>query len=152
MNPGRFFMPNMPYMSMGGGYGIPTAMGNAVRMSSAIPGRMGLFSRIGSGIRSFNWSGLLSGANKTLNVMNQTIPLIKQAKPMVNNMKSMLRLAKAFGNETVTKTASRNNNSNTNNNHSKINSNNKVSNDADNENYNTSNHSDNNSNSPTFFL
>ena len=68
---------------------------------SSVPRGMGFFSRIGNSLKSFNFGGLLSGANKTLNVVNQTIPLIRQAKPMVNNMRSMFRLAKAFGSETV---------------------------------------------------
>ena len=65
-----------------------------------MPRNIGLFTRLTNGMRSFNWSRLLSGANKTLNVMNQTIPLIRQTKPMVNNMKSILKLAKAFRSET----------------------------------------------------
>lgn len=97
MNPGRIMMPNMAFAPM-------------MRAQSIAPGGMGLFGRIGSGLRSFNWSGLLSGANKTLNVVNQTIPLIKQTKPMVNNVKSMLKLAKAFGNETTTQSNNRSNN------------------------------------------
>ena len=88
MNPGRFFMPGM-------------GMGPMMRSGSMFPRNVGFFSRIGSGFRSFNWRGLLSGANKTLNVVNQTIPLIRQARPMVNNVRSMLQLAKAFGSETV---------------------------------------------------
>ena len=91
MNPGRFFMPGM-------GFGAIPSMGMnmapAFRMGSSIPAMNGLgmvpkssgiFGKIGSGLKAFNWSGLLTGANKTLNVVNQTIPLIRQAKPMVNN-------------------------------------------------------------------
>ena len=102
MNPGRMMMPNMAFAPM-------------MRAQAMAPGGMGLFGRIGSGLRSFNWSGLLSGANNTLNVVNQTIPLIKQAKPMVGNVKSMLRLAKAFGSETISRNGSNNNSRRTNN-------------------------------------
>lgn len=102
MNPGRMMMPNMAFAPM-------------MRAQAMVPGGMGLFGRIGSGLRSFNWSGLLSGANKTLNVVNQTIPLIKQAKPMVGNVKSMLRLAKAFGSETISRNGNNNNSRRTNN-------------------------------------
>ena len=102
MNTGRMMMPNMAFAPM-------------MRAQAMAPGGMGLFGRIGSGLRSFNWSGLLSGANKTLNVVNQTIPLIKQAKPMVGNVKSMLRLAKAFGSETISRNGSNNNSRRTNN-------------------------------------
>lgn len=98
MNPGRYFMPGMgmgPMMRMGPNFGINPLM----RASSFTP-RMELFSRIANGIKKFNWGGLLSGANKTLNVVNQTIPLIKQTRPMINNFRNMIHLAKAFKNET----------------------------------------------------
>ena len=93
MNPGRFFLPNMTHQFtpfMRGAYlqGAPN---------------LGLFGRIANSIRRFNWSGLLNGANKTLNVVNQTIPLMRQAGPMVSNMKNMFKIAKAFGNETTSK-------------------------------------------------
>lgn len=95
MNPERFFMPS--YMGM---RNVPM-IGSAMRMTNSVPRSMGLFSKITNGIRSVNWSGLLSNANKTLDVVNQAIPLVRQAGPMVNNMKSMLRVARAFGNETI---------------------------------------------------
>lgn len=95
MNPGRFYMPN--YMGMRSGSFISPML----RMANSAPRGVGIFSKITNGIRSVNWGNLLNGANKTLNVVNQTIPLVRQAGPMVNNMKSMLRIAKAFGSETV---------------------------------------------------
>lgn len=107
MNPGRFYMPG--YM----GIRNASMISPMIRMANSAPNRVGLFSKITNGIRSVNWSGLLNGANKTLNVVNQTIPLVRQAGPMVSNMKNMLRIARAFGNETVkTNTNTRNNNSN----------------------------------------
>ena len=45
---------------------------------------------------NINFRGLLSGAQRTLNLVNQTIPLIEQAKPMVNNAKTMFRVMKEF--------------------------------------------------------
>ena len=99
MNPGRYFIPNMnvnPAM-IRSGYGITRSTGFLERMIR--------------GIRTFDWGKLLNGANKTLNVMNQTIPLVRQAKPMVGNVKSMIKLARAFGSETVNK-QSRNTNHN----------------------------------------
>ena len=104
MNPGKFFMPRM-------GIGMTPMMG-----ADFLPSRsgIGLFGRITSSLRTFNWGNLLNGANKTLNVVNQTIPLVRQAGPMFNNMKNMLRIAKAFGNET---TNNRSNNKNLVNNH-----------------------------------
>lgn len=90
MNPGRFYLPRM-------GMNVGPMIG-----TSYLPtrGGFGLFSRIANSFRGFNWSGLLNGANKTLNVVNQTIPLVRQAGPMFNNMKSMLKIARAFGTET----------------------------------------------------
>ena len=103
MNPGRFFLPGMrtnfsPVMGM---RYLPTRNG------------FGFFGKITNSLKTFNWGGLLNGANKTLNVVNQTIPLVRQAGPMLNNMKSMLRLARAFGGETsnsIAKNNPRNNN------------------------------------------
>jgi len=91
MNPGRLFLPRF-----GPNIG-PITGANYL----PIKGNFGLFKRITSSLSSFNWNGLLNGANKTLNVVNQTIPLVRQAGPMFNNMRSMLRLAKVFGNETM---------------------------------------------------
>ena len=98
MNPGRYFIPNMrfnPFMRM------PI---NPIIQHQLLNTRTpGLLNRIINGLRTYNWKNLLTGANKTLNVVNQTIPLIRQAKPMVNNVKSMIELTKAFGNETSNK-------------------------------------------------
>ena len=119
MNPGRFFMPNM-------GIGMtPTMSANFLPSRGGI----GLFGRLTNSLRTFNWSGLLNGANKTLNVVNQTIPLVRQAGPMINNMKSMLRLAKVFGNETTNNNRFNNRNfvsNNTENNSSNVNTSNDL--------------------------
>lgn len=122
MNPGRFYMPG--YMGM-----RSASLGSPImRIASNSPRSMGLFSRITNGIRSFNWSGLLSGANKTLNVVNQAIPLVRQAGPMVNNMRSMLKLAKAFGTETTTTNYSNRNSNNSNQINNNIESSNNITN------------------------
>ena len=91
MNPGRFFMPNMAVNPM------------MMRSAYSLPREANIFSKIFSNIKNINFGKLLTGANKTLNVMNQAIPLIRQAGPMFNNAKSMLHLAKAFKNETIPK-------------------------------------------------
>ena len=44
------------------------------------------------------WSSILSGTQKTLNVVNQAIPIIKQAGPIVNNAKTMFRVMNEFKN------------------------------------------------------
>lgn len=95
MNPGRFYVPS--YMGM---RSVPIS-NSMLGIASPTSKGIGLFGRITNSIRSVNWSGLLTNANKTLNVVNQAIPLVRQAGPMVNNMKSMLRVAKAFGSETA---------------------------------------------------
>jgi len=77
---------------------------------------LGLLSRLGNGIKNFNWRGVLSGMNKTLNVVNQTIPLVKQARPMFDNVKSMVLLTKAFRNETKNDNSKKHNINNVNNN------------------------------------
>ena len=106
MNPGRYFIPNLgmgPMMNFRPNFGMNQAMsinGFTVRNS--------LFSRISDGIKNFNWSGLLNGANRTLNVVNQTIPLIRQTKPMINNVKNMINLTKAFRKETTSANVSEN--------------------------------------------
>lgn len=95
MNPQRFFIPNM--------YNMRMPLSSMMRMGSTGSRGIGLFNRLGINFKNFSFSGLLNGANKTLNVVNQTIPLVRQAKPMVNNVRSMLKLARAFGNETISK-------------------------------------------------
>lgn len=114
MNPGRFYMPRI-------GTNFSPMMGASYLTTR---GNIGLFSRITSSLRSFNWSGFLNGANKTLNVINQSIPLVRQAGPMLNNMKSMLRIARAFGSETNNRTNFNTNvNNNTNFKNNNVNSN-----------------------------
>ena len=107
MNPGRFFIPNMnatPFMP----FSVSPVMGSKM----AIPQGTNIFRRIMDGLKSVNWSKMLGGANKTLNVMNQTIPLIRQAKPMIGNVKSMFQLARAFSKETGKEIYRHNNNKN----------------------------------------
>ena len=58
--------------------------------------RPGLFSRIITGIKSINFSSILSGTQKTLNVVNQTIPLVKQVTPVMKNAKTMFKVMNEF--------------------------------------------------------
>lgn len=55
--------------------------------------RTGLFSRLLGGV---NLSSILSGTQKTLNIVNQTIPLVKQATPILKNAKTMFRVMNEF--------------------------------------------------------
>lgn len=138
MNSERFFIPNMniaPMMRIN-----PNLAINPLMRPNSITPRIGLFSKLTNSIKGVNWSGLLSGANKTLNVVNQTIPLIRQTKPMINNVKNMVSIAKAFRKETI---------------HSnKINKNNIQKNIINNQNINIETKKENidNNNYPNFFL
>lgn len=52
---------------------------------------------LGNGIgRSFSFSSLLNGAQKTLNFVNQAIPVVKQVSPMMKNAKTMFRVMNEF--------------------------------------------------------
>lgn len=55
--------------------------------------KTGLFSRLFGGI---NISSILSGTQKTLNIVNQTIPLVKQASPIIKNAKTMFKVMNEF--------------------------------------------------------
>lgn len=56
-------------------------------------GKTGLFGKLFSGI---NFSSILSGTQKTLNIVNQTLPLIKQAQPIFRNAKTMFNVMNEF--------------------------------------------------------
>ena len=56
--------------------------------------KMGLFSRLFGGNISF--SSILSGTQKTLNIVNQGIPIIKQASPIFKNAKTMFKVMNEF--------------------------------------------------------
>lgn len=59
---------------------------------ASVPARTGLRGLLGN----IKWSSILSGTQKTLNVVNQAIPLVKQAKPIINNAKTMFRVMNEF--------------------------------------------------------
>lgn len=119
-NQGPFFTPFSSF-GMAPNYGaMMPSMGNAAGFAPMM-GRTGglssLFGR-GGGLRSLfgqaggagnalggvagatrtgvNWSGLLSGAQRTLGVINQAIPAINQIRPFWNNARSILSIVKAF--------------------------------------------------------
>lgn len=43
-----------------------------------------------------NFSNILSGTSKTLNVVNQAIPIVKQAGPIFKNAKTMFKVMNEF--------------------------------------------------------
>src|SRR5574344_1706361 len=54
-------------------------------------GILGLFGR-----NAINWSGIISGTQKTLGLVNQAIPMIKQVSPIVKNAKTMFKVMNEF--------------------------------------------------------
>lgn len=58
-----------------------------------------------------NFTKVLSGISKTLNVANQVIPIYKEAKPMIINAKTILGALKDIG-KSNNKTTSSNNSNN----------------------------------------
>ena len=57
-----------------------------------------------------NFTKVLSGISKTLNVANQVIPIYKEAKPMINNAKTILGALKDIGKNNNKTTSSNNSN------------------------------------------
>ena len=55
-----------------------------------------LFSKLLGGIKGIKFSSILSGTQKTLNVVNQTIPLVKQVSPVMKNAKTMFKVMNEF--------------------------------------------------------
>ena len=49
-----------------------------------------------SNLKRLNFSEILNGTQKTLNVINQAIPIFYQIKPLWNNAKTMLKIANAI--------------------------------------------------------
>ena len=60
---------------------------------ASIPSKTSFFSNLFKGI---NFSSILNGTGKVLNIANQAIPLIKQAKPMIDNAKTMFQVMNEF--------------------------------------------------------
>ena len=85
---------------------------------------------------NINFSSILSGTSKTLNVINQAIPIVKQAGPIYKNAKTMFKVMNEF--KKVDTPVSTNNNSNVNETSNEIVDNNQI----------TSTNND----GPTFFL
>lgn len=70
-----------PYFSM-----IPSQFNNSIGNS--------LFGSLTK--KGFSWSNLISGTQKTLNIINQAIPVIKQVSPVVKNAKTMFKVMNEF--------------------------------------------------------
>ena len=84
-------------------------------LSRLIPGLGGASSvTTGAATGGITFSGILSGASKTLGVINQAIPVFYQMKPIWNNAKTMFRVAKAMNSNDQSKTTSTKETTNTN--------------------------------------
>ena len=54
----------------------------------------GLFSNL---FGKISFSSILSGTQKTLNIVNQAIPIVKQVSPMIKNARTMFKVVNEFG-------------------------------------------------------
>ena len=45
---------------------------------------------------SINFSSILNGTQRTLNIINQAIPLVKQVSPVMKNARTMFRVMNEF--------------------------------------------------------
>ncbi|MBQ8233949.1 MAG: hypothetical protein IJZ36_00010 [Bacilli bacterium] len=95
----------------------------------------GMFKNLFKGI---NFSSILNGTQKTLNIINQTIPVVKEVTPLFRNGKTLLKLMSEFNRNDS-------NYENINSLNEEVNANKKVS---ENSNYSTPDNGD----SPVFFL
>jgi hypothetical protein len=53
----------------------------------------GLFSNL---FRGINFSSILNGTSRTLNVINQAIPVVKEISPMIKNTKTIFKVMNEF--------------------------------------------------------
>ncbi|MBR3363039.1 MAG: hypothetical protein IKG40_03840 [Bacilli bacterium] len=55
-----------------------------------------LFGSIRNSLRGLNFSGILNGTQRTLNIINQAIPLVKQVRPVLRNAGTMFKVMNEF--------------------------------------------------------
>lgn len=51
--------------------------------------------------RTFGFTKILNGINRSLNFANQVIPIYEQAKPLLSNARGMMRMLKEFAHSDV---------------------------------------------------
>lgn len=51
--------------------------------------------------RTFGFTKILNGINRSLNFANQIIPIYEQAKPLLSNARGMMQLLKEFAHSDV---------------------------------------------------
>ena len=52
-----------------------------------------------SALKKINYSAILNGAQKTLNVVNQAMPIVYQVKPIIKNAKTVFKIIGAVKND-----------------------------------------------------
>ncbi len=57
---------------------------------------IGTLGKLASSTRGLSLGSIISGTQKTLNIINQAIPIIKEASPMMRNAKTMFKIANEF--------------------------------------------------------
>ena len=120
---------------------IPYMMANPypyVGASNMLGAKTGITGLLGK----LNFSNILSGASKALNVANQAIPLYRQVKPVINNIKMVGKIGREF-------TKMGNSNSNISSNDTNLDNENSINNEISND---ISNNINNNVPNPTFFI
>ncbi len=60
-----------------------------------VPTKTGILSSLFKG-NGFNLGSIISGTQKTLNIINQTIPIVKQVSPVMKNAKTMFKVMNEF--------------------------------------------------------
>src|SRR5574344_1896186 len=67
-----------------------------------MPYNIGMGANAGRGLlsslfgRGITFTSILSGAQKTLNVVSQAIPVVKEVSPMIKNTKTMFKIMNEF--------------------------------------------------------
>ncbi len=51
--------------------------------------------------RTFGFTKILNGINRSLNFANQVIPIYEQAKPLLSNARGMMRMLKEFAHSDI---------------------------------------------------
>lgn len=80
----------------------------------AAAAKPGLFQSLKGFAGKTNWSNILNGTGKTLNMINQVIPIVYQVRPIWNNAKTMFRIAGALKEDNKETTSVESNSSTTN--------------------------------------
>lgn len=67
-------------------YNIPSSVASSAGASRGLAGLLG----------KINFSSIINGTSRTLNLVNQAIPIFKQMSPVVRNAKTMFKVMNEF--------------------------------------------------------